>query len=103
MSSKLWTAAKITAAAGAAVFVVSVYAGPETTGNVAATVVSGTAWGVGVLGGSVKYIGPGVQSGMQDAGEPSGFDGLSNEVGTAAGKQTVKKLCAVNPKPTGCA
>ena len=98
MSSKLWTAAKITAAAGLVVFGVSVFAGPSGTANVAATVVQGTAWGVGVLGGSAKYVGPGFQSGMEEAGEPNGFDGLANELGSKAGADVAEKAKEANPK-----
>jgi hypothetical protein len=98
MSSKVWAATKIAATAGVIVFGVSIFAGPQATANVAATVAQGTAWGVGVLGGSAKYVGPGFQSGMEEAGEPSGFDGLSNEIGKKAGADTAKKAKEANPK-----
>jgi hypothetical protein len=98
MSSKLWTAAKVTATAGVIVFGVSIFAGPSATANLAATVAQGAAWGVGVLGGSAKYVGPGFQSGMEEAGEPNGFDGLSNEIGQKAGADTAKKAKEANPK-----
>jgi hypothetical protein len=35
---------------------------------------------------------------MEEAGEPSGFSGLSNEIGKRAGADTAKKAKEANPK-----
>lgn len=102
MGSTLRWVAKGVIVGGAAVFVVSIFAGPSATANVAATTVQGTAWGVGVLGGSAKYIGPGFQSGMAEAGQPTGFNGAADAVGKKAAQDQLKVICSAVPKPSAC-
>jgi len=59
--------------ASVAVGAVSLIAGQQTAGKAASTAVAGTAFGSGVLIGSVDQIGPGIEAGKDAANGPTSF------------------------------
>ena len=94
---------KVTLLAGVTIAVIGTFVGPQQTADVVPVAVDRTFWGVGVGASGLKYAGPGLQRGFNQGSAPSTFNGLANDLGTKAGKDTVAKLCATTPKPTGCA
>jgi len=103
MAGKLWKATKITLATGAVIAICGAFIGAQETADVVPVAVDRTFWGVGVGLSGAKYAGPGLQRGFNQGSPPEEFNGLANDLGAKAGKDTVKELCAVKPKPSGCA
>ena len=94
---------KVTVLTGVTIAIIGTFVGPQQTADVVPTAVDRTFWGIGVAGSGVKYAGPGLQRGFNQGGVPGAFNGLGEDLGAGAGKDTVAKLCAVKPKPSGCA
>lgn len=94
---------KVTILTGVTIAIVGTFYGAQQTADVVPVAVDRTFWGVGVGAAGAKYAGPGFTRGFQQGSPPADFTGLSTNVGKQAGKDTVAKLCAVKPKPSGCA
>lgn len=75
----IWKALKVIVVSGAIIGGTCLVAGPVQTATLTAGAVSGTAFGLGVGTGSLKYAGPGFTAGQQAADKAGNPLGLSTE------------------------